>query len=35
MMDYELKMEQIREKNDEKVRFQMEKEERRIKMITE
>jgi len=29
MMEYELKMEQIRQRNEEKMRFQREKEERR------
>ena len=29
MMEYELKMEQIRQKNEEKVKFQRDKEERR------
>jgi len=29
MMDYELKMEQIRQRNEEKLKFQQEKEERR------
>jgi len=33
MMEYELKMEQTRQSNEEKVRMQMEKEERRRLMI--